>query len=275
MGPTDQHPEDLDQPSGESWRLVREMDGLIERARLLLRHQNTLAVPAAASASPTLGAVLYAKPSLVISEREWVSLVRSIASGDQRALQALYERVCSPVATLIQRIIGDEQPIEELTVAVLHELWRRAGGYDAVVDGTVIAWVMNLARAKALAWQRGNHARITADDGLAIDTKSKSGWHEPAWEDVAPGISVKLLATDEDRHIVSMLVRLIPGGEYPAHTHAGVEQLHLLEGELWIDERKLYPGDYNRAEPGTGDKRVWSETGCMCVLVTSTRDALR
>jgi hypothetical protein len=54
-----------------------------------------------------------------------------------------------------------------------------------------------------------------------------------------------------------------------------VEELHLLDGELWIDERKLYPGDYNRAESGTGDQHVWSETGCTCVLITSTRDVLR
>ena len=53
-----------------------------------------------------------------------------------------------------------------------------------------------------------------------------------------------------------MLVRLVPGGSYPAHDHAGVEELHLLNGELWIDERKLFAGDYNRAEPGTGDQRV-------------------
>jgi anti-sigma factor ChrR (cupin superfamily) len=75
--------------------------------------------------------------------------------------------------------------------------------------------------------------------------------------------------------MVSMLVRLAPGAEYPPHVHAGVEELHLLDGELWIDERKLYPGDYQRAEPGTGDTRVWSETGCTCVLITSTRDLLR
>ena len=100
-------------------------------------------------------------------------------------------------------------------------------------------------------------------------------WSEPEWEDVAPGISCKLLATDTEKHMVSMLVRLAPGGEYPPHTHAGLEELHLLDGELWIDERKLRPGDYNRAEPGTSDRRVWSETGCTCVLMTSTRDALR
>jgi hypothetical protein len=72
-----------------------------------------------------------------------------------------------------------------------------------------------------------------------------------------------------------MLVRLAPGSCYPPHTHAGVEELHLLDGELWIDDRKLYPGAYNRAEPGTGDERVWSETGCTCVLITSTLDKLR
>jgi len=105
-------------------------------------------------------------------------------------------------------------------------------------------------------------------------TASGADWLEPNWQDVAPGIAVHMLSIDDKTSMVSMLVRLVPGGEYPPHTHAGLEELHLLEGELWIDDRKLYPGDYNRAEPGTGDKRVWSETGCTCVLITSTRDIL-
>ena len=272
MGPADEDPNDVDgELSGESMRLVREMDTLIERSRLLLQApEKELATPA------TLGGVLYARAShQVVSERGWVSLVRSIASADPRALQALYERVGGPVETLIARIVGDEQAAGELAVAVFHDVWRRAGGYRPTVDGTVVAWVMNLARAAGLAWRRGKEARFKAEAGFAIDTTAKSGWRDSGWDDVAPGISVRLLATDEQRHMVSMLVRLVPGGEYPPHSHAGVEQLHLLEGELWIDERKLYPGGYNRAEPGTGDKRVWSETGCVCVLVTSTRDALR
>jgi hypothetical protein len=100
-------------------------------------------------------------------------------------------------------------------------------------------------------------------------------WSEPEWEQVAPGIECKLLATDTERQRVSMLVRLAPGASYPAHTHAGIEELHLLDGELWIDERKLFPGDYNYGAPGAGDERVWSETGCTCVLITSTKDTLR
>ena len=100
-------------------------------------------------------------------------------------------------------------------------------------------------------------------------------WSEPEWEQVAPGIECKLLAADTERHRVSMLVRLAPGASYPAHTHAGVEELHLLDGELWIDGRKLVPGDYNYGALGAVDERIWSETGCTCVLITSTKDTLR
>ena len=100
------------------------------------------------------------------------------------------------------------------------------------------------------------------------------GWPEARWEEVAAGITSKLLSTDAEMDRVSMLVRLSPGAAYPAHRHASVEELYLLEGELWIDDKKLCPGDYNRAERGTSDRRVWSASGCMCLLITSPSDEL-
>src|SRR5207237_4266426 len=103
--------------------------------------------------------------------------------------------------------------------------------------------------------------RIAAETGGEAVMPGPLRWDEPEWEEAAPGISVRLLATDAERDRVTMLVRLGSGVDYPPHTHAGVEELHLPDGELWIDDRKFYPGDYNRAEPGTADKRVWSETG--------------
>jgi anti-sigma factor ChrR (cupin superfamily) len=116
--------------------------------------------------------------------------------------------------------------------------------------------------------------RIAAETGSEPALSDPPRRVAPEWRAVGAGISCKLLATDPERHIVSMLVRLAPGAEYPPHTHAGVEELHLLDGELLIDDRKLYPGDDNRAEAGSSDARVWSETGCTCVLITSTRDRL-
>ena len=142
-----------------------------------------------------------------------------------------------------------------------------------VVDAFV-AWPTDVLRPAASLQDRLAQ-RIAEETKADPVLPTKSQWSAQEWEEVAPGISCKLLATDTEKHVVSMLVRLAPGGVYPPHTHAGVEELHLLDGELWIDDRKLYPGDYNRAEPGTGDKRVWSETGCTCVLITSTQDILR
>jgi anti-sigma factor ChrR (cupin superfamily) len=116
--------------------------------------------------------------------------------------------------------------------------------------------------------------RISSEAGREIRLSATGTSRETEWEQVSPGIWCQLLARDEERERVSMLVRLAPGVVYPPHTHAGVEELHLLDGELWIDERKLFAGDFNRAEPGTSDQLVWSETGCTCVLVTSLRDTL-
>jgi anti-sigma factor ChrR (cupin superfamily) len=141
------------------------------------------------------------------------------------------------------------------------------------VAGTLRSWPADLLRTRRSLQERLAE-RIAKDSGAAKVAPPPPSWHEPEWEEVSPGIFCKLLANDDEAKRVSMLVRLLPGVEYPPHTHAGTEELHLLEGELWIDERKLYPGDYNRAQAPTGDKRVWSETGCTCVLITSTEDIL-
>ena len=251
-----------------------------------------------ASSPGTLGEVLYAgKSNATVSEREWEGLVQSVAAEDLHALHALYERAHRVVFTLAMRITEERQNAEELTVQVFHDVWRNASQYDASTK-TVLGWIMDLARAKAhdrsrikrgtkrLDARAGSAAfrpapalqlrlarRIAGEEGAAPVLPAAQRWSEPEWEKVAAGISCKLLATDTVRDRVSMLVRLAPGAAYPPHVHAGVEELHLLHGELWIDRRKLYPGDYNRGEPGV-DQRVWSETGCTCVLITSTRDTL-
>jgi anti-sigma factor ChrR (cupin superfamily) len=134
-------------------------------------------------------------------------------------------------------------------------------------------WSIDVLRPPASLWDRLIE-RIAANEQQLVP-EQRTRWQEPEWEEVAAGIHCKLLASNPAQDRVSMLVRLAPGVEYPPHTHAGTEELHLLHGELWIDDRKLYPGDYNRAEPGTSDQRVWSDTGCTCVLITSPSDVLR
>ena len=98
----------------------------------------------------TLGHLLYAnKGRSPASEQEWVGLLRSIAAGDQLALDALYERTHRLVFTLAMRITNDRATAEELTLDVFHDVWRGAGKYDAA-GGTVLGWIMNQARSRAI-----------------------------------------------------------------------------------------------------------------------------
>ena len=101
------------------------------------------------TARATLGDVLYAKCEPPVSEQDWATLVQSIAAGDQRALHALYERSHRIVFTLIMRITANRETSEELTIDVFHDVWRRAARYDPA-NGTVLGWLMNQARSRAI-----------------------------------------------------------------------------------------------------------------------------
>jgi RNA polymerase sigma-70 factor, ECF subfamily len=97
----------------------------------------------------TLGDVLYAKSKAPVPEQEWAALVQAIAAGDQLALHALYERAHRIVFTLIMRIMANRETAEELTIDVFYDIWRRAPRYDAA-NGTVLGWIMNQARSRAI-----------------------------------------------------------------------------------------------------------------------------
>jgi RNA polymerase sigma-70 factor (ECF subfamily) len=113
-----------------------------------------------------------------LSETEWVRVVDSIAAGDQLALQAMYERLHRVVFTLVMRITNNRETSEELTLDVFHEVWRRAGRYDAA-SGPVVGWVMNQARSRAIDRlrfeQRKKRTAPDGDETLTIISASDSG----------------------------------------------------------------------------------------------------
>ena len=173
----------------------------------------------------------------------------------------------------VQALPAGEASAFEAHVSVCPQCRREMETLRPTIEAFV-SWPTDVVRPAASLWHRVSQRIALEAGGRPVEAPARR-WVEPDWKVVAPGISCKLLATDSERHRISMLVRLDPGTDYPPHTHAGVEELHLLHGELWIDDRKLCPGEYNRAEPGTADARVWSETGCPGVLITSTQDELR
>jgi anti-sigma factor ChrR (cupin superfamily) len=191
-------------------------------------------------------------------------------------MSTLHENRCDyseiTCAYAAQALAASEIAAAEAHIASCPTCRHELESLRPVVD-SFVSWPIDVLRPSTALQAR--LARWIAEETGKPLIPPPHRWTEPEWEEVAPGIECKLLATDTERHRVSMLVRLASGASYPAHTHEGVEELHLLDGELWIDDRKLSPGDYNYGAPGAGDERVWSETGCTCLLVTSTKDALR
>ena len=146
----------------------------------------------------TLGDVLYAKSKAPVSEQDWAALVQSVAAGDHLALHALYERAHRMVFTLVMRIAANRETAEELTVDVFHEVWRRAGRYDAA-NGTVLGWIMNQARSRAI-------------DRLRFESRKKrsvSGDEQPPAEAAADPHDL-LVLRDQAQSLRAALQTLMP-----------------------------------------------------------------
>jgi RNA polymerase sigma-70 factor (ECF subfamily) len=105
------------------------------------------------------------------SENEWRALLSAIAGGDTRAFGTLYMWTHGLVFTSIVRITGDRIVAEERTVEVYHAVWRGASSYDPA-SGSVIGWIMNLARSSALERQRSDPATDPAAMRAAVQTLS-------------------------------------------------------------------------------------------------------
>jgi RNA polymerase sigma-70 factor (ECF subfamily) len=123
------------------------------------------------AASPsTLGDVLYASVKAPVPEQTWAKLVESVAAGDQPALHELYAMAHRIVFTLMMRLTANRETAEELTVDVFHDLWRRASDYDPA-NGTVLGWIMNQARSRAIDRLRFDSRKKRSAGDLPLPTE--------------------------------------------------------------------------------------------------------
>jgi hypothetical protein len=83
------------------------------------------------------------------------------------------------------------------------------------------------------------------------------------------GAWTKVLSIDRDRGYVVLLGRLEAGVRYPAHVHAGPEDLYLLTGDLHLGDRLLRPGDFHHSDAGTSHGENFSVEGCTLLAVLS------
>ena len=164
-----------------------------------------MGAPRHESGTRTLGDLLYAdRAKTRLSEQHWVDLVRAVARGDQVALRTLWEQAHRLVFTLMVRITNDHSTAEELTVDVFHDVWRRAATYDPA-NGTVLGWLMNQARSRAI-------------DRVRFDQRQKRTPREAdAASDVSPASDPHdlLEASEQGRLVHAALEDLAPAEREP------------------------------------------------------------
>lgn len=97
--------------------------------------------------------------SAALQERDPHELVAAMAAGKSGStLTAFYEQYSSMVLALLVRMLGSQAEAEETLQEVFVELWRRAPQYDPD-RGSVVAWVVTVARSRALDALRARSRR--------------------------------------------------------------------------------------------------------------------
>jgi anti-sigma factor ChrR (cupin superfamily) len=92
---------------------------------------------------------------------------------------------------------------------------------------------------------------------------------ESDWKPVpyATGVYSRVLFVHPSTGDETLLVRMDPGGKYPAHPHVGVEQMYILSGELIFEDHTLHAGDFEAATASHAHAAATTKTGCTVLVV--------
>lgn len=90
-----------------------------------------------------------------------VEVVKRIAGGDRRALEALYKRHSDRTFKFLLRLTANRSAAEDLTHDVFLEVWKSAARFEE--RSSVGTWILSIARYKALD-QRRRQRSLTEQD---------------------------------------------------------------------------------------------------------------
>src|SRR6478672_757625 len=121
-----------------------------------------------------------------------------MAGGDGDAVAELYDRHARPIYSLALRILGDATEAEDVVQDVFAQAWRQASRYSAS-RGAVAAWLLTLARSRAIDRLRSRRARPAgvSDDRVA-----------DRLADVRPTADVQVLSSEQVARVRAALDEL-------------------------------------------------------------------
>ncbi len=109
---------------------------------------------------------------------EDLEIIRQMAARDVRALDAFYERYKRTAFSLVYRIVGNREDAEDVLVDVFWQAWQQAHRYDQS-RGKPIAWLLTIARTRAIDSVRSQNSRRTEDLENRPETPSSNPPGDP------------------------------------------------------------------------------------------------
>lgn len=113
--------------------------------------------------SPNSSEVSSAGRALPVDEAVLQAWIYQIVDQDEAALAALYDALVGRVYGLAMRITGLAQVAEEVTEDTFWQVWRQAPRFDAS-RGSALAWIVTIARSRALDARRAMGPEAVTDD---------------------------------------------------------------------------------------------------------------
>ncbi len=103
-----------------------------------------------------------------------LSLIERIAARDESAVGEFYDRHSRLVFGLILRILRNRSEAEEVLQEVFVQAWRKVGTYNASL-GAPVAWLVRIARNRAIDRLRSNHVRERTTEAMGPDSGDGRG----------------------------------------------------------------------------------------------------
>lgn len=107
---------------------------------------------------------------LYVSDTE---LLTRMKAGDEAAVGTIYDRYAGIVFGILMGVLRDATSAEELLRDIFVQLWRSAADFDAG-HGSLPAWLMVMARNRALALVRAAAGHEAGEDPAAYPVKGMS-----------------------------------------------------------------------------------------------------
>ena len=96
------------------------------------------------------------------------SLLVRVAAGDVAALRALYDEHAPRAIAIAMRILRNVEEAEDVVQDTFLEVWRRSAQFDDG-RGAAVAWIVTIARSRAIDRLRASHTAGRALDGVVAN----------------------------------------------------------------------------------------------------------